>query len=154
MSMRHVSLHDTIDTSSHTPAHTRLLERTPPYNVLAHTGSQYIDYGLMSLHRPLSIHDARPWIIDALLRLILRIGHGVCRFPFNWQRHPIIPLWKDVIRQPFDCRKCKTRNRWCSIDPHLKDIITVIVCSTTVCKNADSDYRQPIWGFYVKSLAS
>ena len=30
--MRHVSLHDTIDTPSHTPAHTRLLERTPPYN--------------------------------------------------------------------------------------------------------------------------
>jgi len=28
--MRHVSLHDTIDTPSHTPAHTRLLERTPP----------------------------------------------------------------------------------------------------------------------------
>jgi len=32
MSMRHVSLHDTIDTPSHTPAHTRLLEHTPPYN--------------------------------------------------------------------------------------------------------------------------
>jgi hypothetical protein len=31
--MRHVSLHDTIDTPSHTPAHTRLLERTPPYNI-------------------------------------------------------------------------------------------------------------------------
>jgi len=30
--MRHVSLHDTIDTPSHTPAHTRLLEHTPPYN--------------------------------------------------------------------------------------------------------------------------
>jgi len=32
--MRHVSLHDTIDTPLHTPAHTRLLERTPPYNRL------------------------------------------------------------------------------------------------------------------------
>jgi len=32
--MRHVSLHDTIDTPSHTPAHTRLLEHTPPYNRL------------------------------------------------------------------------------------------------------------------------
>jgi len=32
--MRHVSLHDTIDTPSHTHAHTRLLERTPPYNRL------------------------------------------------------------------------------------------------------------------------
>ena len=32
MSMRYVSLHDRIDTPSHTPAHTRLLERTPPYN--------------------------------------------------------------------------------------------------------------------------
>jgi len=32
--MRHVSLHDTIDTPSHRPAHTRLLERTPPYNII------------------------------------------------------------------------------------------------------------------------
>jgi len=32
MSVRHVSLHDTIDTPSHTPAHTRLLQHTPPYN--------------------------------------------------------------------------------------------------------------------------
>jgi len=30
--MWHVSLHDTIDTTSHTPAHTQLLEHTPPYN--------------------------------------------------------------------------------------------------------------------------
>jgi len=34
MSMRHVSLHDTIDTPSHTPMHTRLLDHTPPYNRL------------------------------------------------------------------------------------------------------------------------
>jgi len=34
MSMWHVSLHDTIDTPSHTPAHTQLLEHTPPYNRL------------------------------------------------------------------------------------------------------------------------
>ena len=32
--MWHVSLHDTIDTPSHMPAHTRLLEHTPPYNRL------------------------------------------------------------------------------------------------------------------------
>ena len=38
MSMRHVSLHDTIDTPSHTPAHTRLLEHTPPYNSLGGHG--------------------------------------------------------------------------------------------------------------------
>ena len=30
--MRHVSLHDTIDTPWHTPVHTRLFEHTPPYN--------------------------------------------------------------------------------------------------------------------------
>ena len=30
--MRHVLTHDSIDTRSHTPAHTRLLEHTPPYN--------------------------------------------------------------------------------------------------------------------------
>jgi hypothetical protein len=34
MLMRHVSLHDTTDTPSHTPAHTRLLEHTPPYNIV------------------------------------------------------------------------------------------------------------------------
>jgi len=32
--MRNVSLHDTMDTPSHTPAHTRLLEHMPPYNRL------------------------------------------------------------------------------------------------------------------------
>jgi len=32
--MRHVSLYDSIDTPSHTPAHTWLLERTPPYNTV------------------------------------------------------------------------------------------------------------------------
>jgi len=33
MLMRHVSLHDTIDTPSYTPAHTWLFEHTPPYNI-------------------------------------------------------------------------------------------------------------------------
>jgi len=32
--MRHVLLHDTIDTPLHTPAHTQLFEHTPPYNRL------------------------------------------------------------------------------------------------------------------------
>ena len=38
----------------------------------AHTGSQYIDYGLMSMHSTLSVHDEKPKIIDASLTLIFR----------------------------------------------------------------------------------
>jgi len=36
----------------------------------AHNDSQYFDYGLMSLHSPLIIQDARPQVIDAPLTLI------------------------------------------------------------------------------------
>jgi len=55
--MRHVSLHDPIDTPSHTPAHTRLLERTPPYNRLwafafkTGTVDQYFHFHLSCGHR-------------------------------------------------------------------------------------------------------
>jgi len=48
--MRHVSLQDTRDTPSPTPAHTRLLEHTPPYNiprclVLSGSGMRPVAYG-------------------------------------------------------------------------------------------------------------
>jgi len=40
--------------------------------VLAHKGRQYIEYGLKSMHSVLSVHDARPKIVDALVALIFR----------------------------------------------------------------------------------
>jgi len=49
MLMQHVSLHDTIDTTSHTPAHTRLLEHTSPYNNTA------VDAALRGVHEMLSV---------------------------------------------------------------------------------------------------
>jgi len=41
-------------------------------SILAHKGGRYIDYGLMPMHSALSVHDARPKIVDALLTLIFR----------------------------------------------------------------------------------
>jgi len=35
-------------------------------------GSRYIDYGLMSIHSALSVHDAKPKIIEGPLTLIFR----------------------------------------------------------------------------------
>jgi hypothetical protein len=57
MSMHHVSLHDTIDTRSHTAAHTRLLERTPPLNTI---------YFLRIPILNISITMYIPWIASAI----------------------------------------------------------------------------------------
>jgi len=88
----------------------------------------------MSINSAVIIQHARAKIIDAPWRLISRMGQWACQFPFYLQSWPILPLWKDVTMQPFDCRKGKTKNCWHSIDAHLHDILTVIGCSTIARK--------------------
>jgi hypothetical protein len=39
-------------------------------NIVAYKGSQYNDYGVIQLHRPFSVGDARPNIVEALLTFI------------------------------------------------------------------------------------
>ena len=41
-------------------------------SIVAHKGGRYIDYGLMSMHSTLSVHDAKPKFVDAPLTLIFR----------------------------------------------------------------------------------
>jgi len=53
--------------------------------IFAHKGGQYCDYGLMLLHSPMIIWDARPNIIDDLLTLISRMRQPACRFPFFYK---------------------------------------------------------------------
>jgi hypothetical protein len=81
MLMRHVSLHDTVDTPSHTPAHTRLLEHIPLYNRLwaiafnQGTEDLYFHFRLLSGHchreasplakqLPRTPPDFSQWLLD------------------------------------------------------------------------------------------
>jgi len=41
-------------------------------SIVPHTGSRWVDYGLMPFHSPSIIQDAMPKIVDASLVLILR----------------------------------------------------------------------------------
>jgi len=70
--------------------------------------SQSFDYGLLPLHSPWISHDAPPYIIDAPLTLISRMGQWACHFSFTyndiryfysgrtWQHSP---LFADCVRQ-------------------------------------------------------
>jgi len=88
----------------------------------------------MPLHSPVIIKDARPDIVDAPMMLIYMIGQGACGLPFYLFRWPIHLYWMDVTMQPCDCWMSKTINCWRSVDghlwAHLRDILTVIGCST------------------------
>jgi hypothetical protein len=103
-------------------------------NIIAHHGGQWCNYGLLPLDSPVTIQDARPKIYDTTLTLMSRMGHGACRLPCSLQRWPMLPLCKDGTMQLFDCWMGKTVNCWCSIDAYLRDILTVIVGLTIVCK--------------------
>jgi len=120
-------------------------------SIFTHKGSQYSNYGLLLLHSPVIIKDARPKIIDAPLTLSSRMGHRPCWFPFYLQSRPILPLSKNVTMQPSDCGKRKTRNCWRSIDAHLNDILIFIGCSTITRKMhiviIDSQYIVSIYNY-------
>jgi len=105
-------------------------------SIFAHQGLQYYEYGWMLLHSPVIIQDARPDIVDALMMLISMMVQGVCHLQFYLLRRPILLVWMHATLQPFGCWMGKTINRWLSIDAHfwahLRDILTVIRCSTIV----------------------
>jgi len=116
--------------------------------IFAHKGSQYYNYGLMSLHSQVIIQDARHTIVDPPLRLISRMGQRVCHFPFYLQTWRIHPHWKKVTMEPFDSGMGMTKNCWRSVDTHLHDILTVIGCSTIARKmhivSIDGQYRGSV----------
>jgi len=43
-------------------------------SIVADEGGHYCNYGLMALHNPMIVYDARPKIVDAPLTLISLIG--------------------------------------------------------------------------------
>jgi len=96
--------------------------------------SGFIEYGLIVLHSVYIIKEARAKIAHSPLTLISRMWQwaGHCPLYLKWQ--PMLHLWGDVSIQTFDCQQDKTKNCWCSIDAHLKDIVTLIECSTIVRK--------------------
>jgi len=104
----------------------------------AHNGRQYYDYGWMPLHSPVIIQDASSEIIDAPLTLISMMAQGACCLPFWLVWRPILLLWIDATMQSYDYWMGKTINCWHSVDAHLwahlRDIVTVIGCSTIVQK--------------------
>jgi len=95
----------------------------------------------------------RPKIIEAPLMHISKMGQPACRLPFYLEKHTTQSLWNDVTMQPFDWWKCMTENHWRSVDTHVNDMLTVIVCSTIVFKNVYNHYCQPIKHWNVKSSA-
>jgi len=110
--------------------------------IVAHNGGQYFNYGQLGVHSPLTIHNARQKIVDARLTLIFMMGQGASRLHFNLSRWLILPFWMDVTIPFFDCWMGKTVNRSHSVDAnlrthlkaHLRDILTIIGCSTFVHK--------------------
>jgi len=106
--------------------------------IFAYKGRQYYEYGWKPLHSTVIIQDVRPEIFDAPLTLISMMGQGACGFPFALLSLPILLLWMDATMQPGDCWMDMTINRWHSVDAHLwahlRDILTVIGCSTIVQK--------------------
>jgi len=88
------------------------------------------------------------------LTLNFLIWQWVCYLPFSLSRWPIHSLWKDVTMQPFDCQKCKTRNRWHSVDVHINHIETAFLHWIIVCNQSYRHYWHLILHLYVLSFAS
>jgi hypothetical protein len=88
-------------------------------NIFAHTGGSFCHCGLMMLHSPLIIEDARQKVADPRLTLILQIGQWVCRILSYLYRRQILAIRKDVSLQPFDCPTNRTKNYAYSNDIHL-----------------------------------
>lgn len=61
-------------------------------------------------------------MVDAPLMLMIWMGQGPWHLPFRLSYPVIHSLWKDETIQPFDCRLCKTTNRWHSVDAHIQHI--------------------------------
>jgi hypothetical protein len=92
----------------------------------------------MPLHSQVNSQDVRPEIVHALLTLVSMTGQCSCGLPFSLLSRPILLLWMDATMQPSDCWIDMTMNHWRFIDAHLwaylRDLLTVIGCSTIVQK--------------------
>jgi len=117
-------------------------------------GGQYFDYVPHRPSRFVIIRLTRPNIVYSLLTLSSWMGQRACHFAFYPQKRPIQSHWKDVTMQPYRSWRCKTWNRWCSVDTHLNYILTVIGWSPIVCQNGCSHYWQPIYRFCVYTFPS
>jgi len=78
------------------------------------------------------IMNTWPKIVNVPLTLITWIRQWACYSPLYIQKCPILLLWKNIHIQPSDCQRGKTSNHWRSIDSHLKHLLTVNGCWTTV----------------------
>jgi len=64
--------------------------------------------------------DARPKIVHAPLTLIFRIGQGAYRYWFCPWRRPIHHFWLFATNCQIDYPRCKTKNRWHSVDAQVQ----------------------------------
>jgi len=122
-------------------------------NIFGCKGRQYFDYVSQWASCFLIIRPTTPQFVEASLTVIWRMGQRVYHIRFYIQKWPIWSLWKNVTMQHLHCQKCKIKNCWRCIDAHLNDILSVIGCSTIICKNAFSHYWQPIYHFYMSRFA-
>jgi len=105
--MWHVSIHDTTDTPPHTPAHTRLLEHTPPSNKLwalafkKSTNDQHIHFRLSSggqhLHGEASPQAKR---LPPTPAVFLTAAAG--RHPHSRRDYNKSPLRYTIVQDEFD----------------------------------------------------
>jgi len=97
----------------------------------------YVGYGQ---HRPshfaFTVHT-RQKIVDALLTLIFRIGHGACCYYFWLERQPIPRLWMAAIICHLGYTRRTAKNCWCSVDAHFQNG-AVTVSFTLLPRNVDS----------------
>jgi len=87
-------------------------------SIFVQKGDQYYEYGCMPWHSPGSVNDARPKIIEAPLTLIFRMWQRYDCWPFCPYQRPVLPSLLNAVVQPSHYPRCKTRNRWRSVDKH------------------------------------
>jgi len=122
--------------------------------LFSYHANQCIYFGRRSQCSPLNVEYIRLNIIDALMTLILRMGQRAHHLLFQLQRQPIHLLWRDVTMKPLDCWMCKTKNRWRTVDTHIKHIEIAFVCSIFVCNWSHTHYWHPVLRFWILSFAS
>ena len=84
----------------------------------ANKGCQLLVYRCQQSSAIWIIQNARPKIIDALLTLICKMGHGACCFHFCLWRWPILWLCITMTKSLVNYLTEKTKNHWHSIDAH------------------------------------
>jgi len=106
---------------------------------------------------PYSILDfvwCNPNIVDTPFTLIFRMWQRGCYLPFSLKHRPIHWVWQDVTMQPIDCRMCKTKHHWHSVDTDINHIKTAFVNWICVSNQSYTHYWHPILYFYTLLSAS